>query len=116
MINIPPIKPRTEIKPEIISDITKTWKVGQLLNATVSKGGQPLETIQLRLGQHLLESRSPIALKAGDNVQLLVKELGIEPLLSIKGPISTRDTAIQLLRSYINNQQDIKPLLQISQQ
>ena len=116
MINIPPIKLRTDIKPEIISDITKTWKVGQLLNATVNKGGQPLETIQLRIGQYLLESRSPIALKTGDNIQLLVKELGIEPLLSIKSPISTRDSAIQLLRSYINNQQDIKPLLQLSQQ
>jgi len=117
MINIPPIKPRTDIKPEIIiNDITKTWKVGQLLNATVNKGGQPLETIQLRIGQHLLESRSPIALKAGDNIQLLVKELGIEPLLSIKIPLNTRDTAVQLLRGYINHQQDIKPLLQLSQQ
>ncbi|MCW8855277.1 MAG: flagellar hook-length control protein FliK [Gammaproteobacteria bacterium] len=115
MINIPPIKPRTDIKTEILGDITKTWKVGQVLNATVDKGGQAMEAVQLRIGQLLLESRSPVALKTGDNIQLLVKQLGIEPLLSIKSPASSRDTAIQLLRNYINNQQDIKPLLQISQ-
>ncbi|MDH5472366.1 MAG: flagellar hook-length control protein FliK [Gammaproteobacteria bacterium] len=115
MINIPPIKPRTDIKSDILSDITKTWKVGQVLNATVEKGGKPLDTILLRLGQHLLESRTPITLKDGETIQLVVKQMGIEPLLGIKSQISTRETIVQLLRSFINNQQDIKPLIEISQ-
>ncbi|MDH5736124.1 MAG: hypothetical protein OEY87_08390, partial [Gammaproteobacteria bacterium] len=106
MINIPPIKPRTDIKSDILSDITKTWKVGQVLNATVEKGGKPLDTILLRLGQHLLESRTPITLKDGETIQLVVKQMGIEPLLGIKSQISTRETIVQLLRSFINNQQD----------
>lgn len=115
MINIPPIKARTEIKTELLGDITKTWKVGQVLNATVNKGGEPMDTVQLRIGQLLLESRTPVSLKAGDNIQLLVKELGIQPLLSIKTPVTTREAAIQLLRTHINSQQDIKPLLELSQ-
>ena len=60
MINIPPIKPGTEIKAEILPDITKTWKIGQVLNATTETGGEALNKVLLRIGQQLIETRSPI--------------------------------------------------------
>ncbi|MDH5766534.1 MAG: hypothetical protein OEZ38_11010, partial [Gammaproteobacteria bacterium] len=111
MTNIPPIKPRNEIKTEVISDVTKAWKIGQVLNATITKGGHAQDTVLIRIGKTDIETKTPITLKTGDHIQLAVKQLGTEILLSIKAETSTRDASIYLLRQYINNLQDIKPLI-----
>ena len=111
MTNIPPIKPRNEIKTEVISDVTKAWKIGQVLNATVTRGGYAQDTVQIRIGKTNIDTKTPVTLKTGDHIQLVVKQLGTEILLGIKAEISTRDASIYLLRQYINNLQDIKPLI-----
>ncbi len=113
MINIPPIKLSTEIKTSPLPDISKTWKIGQLLSATAERGGSAQSQVLLRLGQYTLEARTPIALKTGDSVQLLVKSLGDTPLLSIQSPARTPSVAAEQLKLYIANQQDLKAVLDV---
>jgi len=91
MINIPPTKPSTAIKSEIISDVTKTWKVGQILNATTQQGGEALSRVLIRLGDQTLQAKTPIKLETGQDIKLLVKaaaenNLTKLPLLSILPP------------------------------
>lgn len=105
MINIPPIKPSAEIKTELLPNITQTWKIGRVLNATVETGGEALQKILLRIGQQQLEARTPVALKTGDQVQLLVKSLGDTPLLSIQGGVDKAARAAEQLRKVIGQQQ-----------
>jgi len=94
MINIPPIKQSTPVTPEVISELTRTWKVGQVLSATTQQGGEPLSNVLIRLGKHTLEAKTPVAIQPGQEIKLLVKSLGDPasnhatgklPLLSIVG-------------------------------
>lgn len=116
MINIPPIKPGTEIKTELIPDVTRSWKVGQLLNATVERGGEALSRVLLRVGPQQLEARTPVALNDGDQLQLLIKTLGEKPLLSIQTDIPKAQIAANQLRSVIAQQPDLGKLLLTLQQ
>ncbi len=91
MINIPPTKSTTAIQPEVISDVSKTWKVGQILNATTQQGGDALSKVLIRLGEHTLEAKTPIKLETGQDIKLLVKVVNDNsltklPLLSILPP------------------------------
>lgn len=91
MINIPPIKPSTAIKTEVISDVSRTWQVGQVLNATAQQGGEALSKVLIRLGEHTLEAKTPIKLETGQEIKLLVKAVSENnaaklPLLSILPP------------------------------
>ena len=91
MINIPPTKPSAAIKSEIIGDVTKVWKVGQILNATTQQGGDALSKVLIRLGDQTLEAKTPIKLETGQDIKLLVKAVGENnltklPLLSILPP------------------------------
>ena len=115
MINIPPIKPRTEISTERLPDVTQTWKIGRVLNATVERGGEALDKILLRIGQQQLETRTPISINTGDTVKLLVKALGDTPLLSIQTDADTSRIAASQLRSVIARQQDMTELLRLAQ-
>ncbi len=120
MINIPPLKQSTSIKTELIADITKVWKVGQILNATAEKGGQALSNVQIRVGQYTLEAKTPIALRDGQDVKLMVKALpdktrGSLPLLSIltpdRQPTSTTPLlATNRLRQFISVQQSFSQI------
>ncbi|MDH5485129.1 MAG: flagellar hook-length control protein FliK [Gammaproteobacteria bacterium] len=110
MINIPPIRPSSEIKTALIPDVTKTWKIGQLLNATAETGGDAMSKVILRLGQYTLETKTPVPLKPGEQLTLLVKELGTPPLLSIQAPASNEQTIAAKLRSFIAQQQSIQTL------
>ncbi len=76
MINIPPIKSSAVVKPELLTEITKTWRVGQVLNATTQQGGDALSKVLIQVGQHTLETKTPVALKPGEDVKLLIKSLG----------------------------------------
>jgi len=76
MINIPPIKQSTAINAEVIPELTRIWKVGQVLSATTQRGGEPLSNVLIRVGQHTLEAKTPVALQSGQDIKLLVKSLG----------------------------------------
>ena len=115
MINIPPIKPSAEIKMERLPDVSKTWKIGQVLNATVESGGKELHKILLRIGQQQVEARAPLALKSGDSIKLVVKSLGDTPLLSILANVDRSTIAAEKLRSVIARQQDITDLIRQAQ-
>lgn len=114
MINIPPIKPSTEIKAEILPDVSKIWKIGQVLNARAETGGDALSKIVIRIGQQLIEARTPIPIKTGEELQLQVKALGDPPLLSIVTTADTKSIAIQQLRTFIAQQNDISQFIQSS--
>ena len=113
MVNIPPIKPGTEIKTQRLPDVTKTWQVGQLLSATTETGGDILSRVVLRIGQHLFEARTPIPLKTGDPVNLVIKSLGEQPVFKIQGKQDIGSLAADKLKSFIAQQGSMKSLLEL---
>jgi len=125
MINIPPTKPSTAIKSEIISDVSKTWKVGQVLSATTQQGGEALSKVLIRLGDHTLEAKTPIKLETGQDIKLLVKaasenNLTKLPLLSIlppnESPVLEKSQAANIkLRQFIAIQASLSATQQSAQ-
>lgn len=115
MINIPPIPSLSKILTEPVPDVTKTWKVGQVLNATAERNVNARDNVLFRIGQSFLEAKTPVALKAGDAFKLLVKSLGERPVLTIQRTASPPLIAAQNLKSFIGRQQDLSSLLQLSQ-
>ncbi len=134
MINIPPIKPGAPVKAEVIADITKSWKVGQILNATTLRGGDSLSSVLIRSGQFTFEAKTPLPLQTGQDIQLLVKALSQNPagsqparlpLLSIITPnlltetlaaplAETSTLAATKLRQFIAVQQSFSQIQQFS--
>lgn len=45
------------------------------MNATAERNANAQDTILLRMGQSMLEAKTPIPLKAGDQLKLLVKSV-----------------------------------------
>jgi len=118
MINIPPIKQSSTVKAEVIAEVTRTWKVGQVLNATTQRGGEALSNVLIRVGQHTIEAKTPVALQDGQDIKLLVKSLAKNqannqisrlPLLSIietpTPPLQSNQQATVKLRQFIAIQQ-----------
>jgi len=126
MINIPPIKQTTPIKVDLIPQLTRTWRVGQVLNATAQRGGEALSKVLIQVGQYTLEAKTPIALQTGQEIKLLVKSLNefqqnnpiIKlPLLSIikpSNPPSNNQLGVVKLRQFIAIQQSFNQLQQIT--
>lgn len=121
MINIPAIRAFTKIRTEAIPDVTKTWKIGQLLNATAEADVNANNKLLMRVGQTIMETTTPVSLQAGDKLKLIVKTLGETPVLKIQTqpaqlPVTTQDIAAQNLKSFIAQQQDLSSVLKLSQQ
>lgn len=114
MITIPPPRALTEIRSKLIPDITKIWKVGQVLNATVEGNVSADGKLLMRIGQYFLETRTPVALKAGDQLKLQVKSSEGEPTLKILITDSPPHVAANNLKNYIARQLDLTQLLQLS--
>ncbi|MFW2374507.1 MAG: flagellar hook-length control protein FliK [Gammaproteobacteria bacterium] len=112
MVNIPPIKQGTEIKTQLLPDVTKTWQVGQLLSATTETGGDALSKVVLRIGQQLFEARTPIPLKTGDSIQLIIKSLGEQPIFKIQGQQNISALAAEKLKNFIARQGSMKSLME----
>jgi len=115
MINIPPIKLSTSIKTELLPDVSKTWKVNQVLNATTESGGEALSKVVLRVGRHLFEAHTPVPLKTGDQLKLLVKSLGDTPLLNIQTQTTRPAIATDKIRLFIAQQQSLSTFIEITQ-
>ncbi|VAW64503.1 hypothetical protein MNBD_GAMMA09-913 [hydrothermal vent metagenome] len=123
MINIPPIKQSTAIKVELIPDISKTWKVGQILNATAKQGGDALSDVLIQVGKYTLQAKTPISLQSGQDIKLQIKSLpdgqtNKLPQLNIL-PTSTPSTqtatlAALKLRQFIAIQQSLTQVIQLS--
>lgn len=134
MINIPPIKSSAAVKPELLTEISKTWRVGQVLNATTQQGGDALSKVLIQTGQHTIETKTPVALKTGEEVKLLIKSLGsfktdnlpvfkllktetivTKPLIQNSPPtLDISKIATGKLRQFIAVQQSFTQLLQLS--
>ena len=115
MINISAIPSLSKILTEPVPDVTKTWKVGQILNATAERNANAQDNVLMRMGQSILQAKTPIALKAGDPLNLLVKSLGDRPVLKILTTVSPPRLAAQNLKSFIARQQDLTSLQQLTQ-
>ncbi len=121
MINIPTIPSLSKIHTQPVADITKTWKVGQVLNATAERNANAQGNALMRVGQTILQAKTPIALQAGDSLKLLVKSLGDTPLLKIQTAAATTiqqvtaQIAAQNLKSFIARQMDLTAVLSLSQ-
>ncbi|RDH84831.1 MAG: hypothetical protein DIZ80_05040 [endosymbiont of Galathealinum brachiosum] len=76
MINIPPIKQSTAVKTDLITNVTRTWKVGQILNGSTQRGGDAQSNVLIRVGQQTIEAKTPVTLQNGQDVKLLIKSLG----------------------------------------
>lgn len=123
-------------------DTGKVLKVGEILNATTVKGGDTSSKVLLRVGQHLLETRTPVPLQNGQQLKLLVKmsaevSSGKLPLLAIVPPkilspkalmpgiqasassaishsAESKSVAAVKLRQFISAQQSFSQLQQLS--
>lgn len=124
MINIPPIKSSPVIKSELIADVSKVWRVGQILNATVQQGGKAESTVLIQLGGSVLEAKTPINLQTGQGIQLMVKSVsenqpGKLPLLTILSPEVAKAElgamAAKKLGQFIAIQQSFSLLQNVSQ-
>lgn len=127
MINIPPIKQSSAVKPEVIPEITKSWKVGQVLSATTQRGGEALSKVLIQVGQHTIEAKTPVTLQNGQEIKLLVKSLTDNqatnsvvklPLLSIieTSPAAGNPNKLAALklRQFIAIQQSFSQLQQLA--
>ncbi len=114
---------------ELISRVSETLRVGQVLSATTQRGGEAMSKVLIQLGEHTLQAKTPIRLETGQEIKLLVKaagdaELGKLPLLTIlppkQAPASNAElTHTQLaqmkLRQFIAIQQAFSQPLQTAQ-
>lgn len=107
MFNIPPIKTTEPVKTELMPGPIKTWKVGQILYGRAETGGPALSNVILRIGEQQLQTQTPVELKPGEPLKLLVKELGNPPLLSIQGKADTSRLAADQLKHFFIQQTDI---------
>ncbi len=98
MIKTSATPPLSKILIETIPDVTKTWKVGQVLNATAERNAKAHDNTLMRIGQSILEAKTPVALKAGDALKLLVMSLGDRPVLKIQTAASPPLIAAQNLK------------------
>ncbi len=128
MADIPPIKQTTNIQQSVITDVTKTWKVGQILNGTTQKGGNALSNVIIKIGQQTVQAKTPILLKDGEEVKLLVKtefenttnkKMVKLPILSIlnenQSILSKNNTAAIKLRQFISIQQSFNQVQQLTE-
>jgi len=116
MINIQSIPSLSKTLTVPVPDVTKSWKVGQVLNATAERNANAQDNVLMRMGQSILQAKTPIALKAGDPLKLLVKSLGDKPVLRIQTTTNPpQQIAAQHLKSFIARQQDLTSLQQLSQ-
>jgi len=114
---------------ELISRVTETLRVGQVLNATTQRGGDAMSKVLIQLGEHTLQANTPVKLETGQEIKLLVKaagdaELGKLPLLTILPPkqapssnnaLSHTQLAQIKLRQFIAIQQAFSQPLQTAQ-
>ncbi len=128
---IPPNPVYTQIKTNVIEQVSQILRVGQVLNATAEQGGKAQEKILIRLGQYLLQARTPVDVTTGDKLTLLVKALAdgqtrLLPALEILDPKSVlagklveraSDAALNAvtvakLRQFVSSQQSLTGLQQ----
>ena len=83
MINIPTILRGLPLEPTQVQDITRVWKVGEILHARAETGSDTQGKLQLRVGQYLMDAVSPLPLKAGDKLVVQVKQLTEPAILKI---------------------------------
>lgn len=120
------------VNKELLTNINKALKVGQVLNATTVHGGEASSKVLLRVGQRLFETRTPVALDNGQDLKLLVKmsgdiKSGNLPLLKILTPllktasgsiannlpaIDSKTITVAKLRQFISVQQSFNLLQQ----
>lgn len=120
MINIPPIKASAAPTTPLLTEVSKTWKVGQILSATSTQTSPAHSNVLLQMGQHLIQTKTPVDIQQGQQVNLQVKSLGdpqekLLPLLKLL-PLTSTDTqliskiATGKLREFIAVQQHLSQL------
>jgi hypothetical protein len=114
---------------ELISRVSETLRVGQVLSATTQRGGSAMSKVLIQLGEHTLQAKTPVRLETGQEIKLLVKaagdaELGKLPLLTILPPKQAQASNAELshtqlaqlkLRQFIAIQQAFSQPLQTAQ-
>lgn len=114
---------------ELISRVSETLRVGQVLSATTQRGGNAMSKVLIQLGEHTLQAKTPVRLETGQEIKLLVKaagdaELGKLPLLTILPPKQAQTSNAELshtqlaqlkLRQFIAIQQAFSQPLQTAQ-
>lgn len=114
---------------ELISRVSETLRVGQVLSATTQRGGDAMSKVLIQLGEHTLQAKTPVRLETGQEIKLLVKaagdaELGKLPLLTILPPkqppasnanLSNTQLAQLKLRQFIAIQQAFNQPMQTAQ-
>lgn len=119
------------VNRDLLADLSKVLKVGQVLNAKTELGGDTSSKVLLRVGQHLFETKTPLPLQNGQEIKLLVKmpgdiKTGSLPLFKILTPLipaaaasaantQSKIVAVDKLRQFISVQQSFSQLQQHNQ-
>lgn len=110
MINIPPLHSSRRIATELIPDVVKTWKVGQIVIGRAQTSRNAEGELQLLVGKHIIDARSKASIQAGDVLRLQVAQQGAETLLKIIKPATETDLIQQYLRQAVPQTEKIQQL------
>ena len=105
-----PIPPAASVTSTPPADTLSTWRVGQVLAATVVANPQPGQT-ELRIGNLLVRAQTgALELPAGQQLRLEVASLKEQPVLKLLGLLQANPLTVAL-RDTLPRQQPLTPLL-----
>lgn len=105
-----PVLPAASVTRTPPADTVSTWRVGQVLAATVTAAAQPGEA-ELRIGTLQVRAQTgTLQLAAGQQLRLEVASLREQPVLKLLGLLQANPSTLAL-RDALPRQQPLTPLL-----
>lgn len=112
MVNLPPtgpVQPATAVTSTPPADTLSTWRVGQVLAATVIANPQPGQS-ELRIGNLLVRAQTgTLELSPGQNLRLEVASLKEQPVLKLLSLLQ-QNPVLLAVRDTLPRQQPLAPL------
>lgn len=102
------LPPPLPLKP--LTTLVESWRVGQILQATVVRPLSP-QIVLLQINQQTLPAETPINLTAGQRLELQVTQLTPKPILNIQLPAPQAPVMQNALREALPRQTGLAPLL-----
>lgn len=95
---------------KLLTTLVDSWRVGQILQATVIRPLSP-QIVLLQINQQTLPAETPINLTAGQRLELQITQLTPKPILNIQLPAPESPVVQNALRDALPRQTGLAPLL-----
>lgn len=95
---------------KLLTTLVDSWRVGQILQATVIRPLSP-QIVLLQINQQILPAETPINLTSGQRLGLQVTQLTPKPILNIMLPVPDEPVIQSTLREILPRQTGMAPLL-----